>query len=65
MKTVTMWNVPVDIAKAAVKAMREKAATLLTEGSPIKEVDNLTYYIQAVEESIQAAEDEDDETSAE
>lgn len=53
MKTVTMWNVPLDLAELVVKTMREKVAQMLQEGANSKEVIDLMWQIQNWEDAIQ------------
>lgn len=52
MKTVTLWNVPVEIAEIALKALRDKAGDMITDGEPVSEVQKLLYAIETIEEEI-------------
>lgn len=52
MRTITIWNVPVDVAEVTVKALREKAANMIANGEPMKEVNPIIYTIESIEEEI-------------
>ena len=55
MKTITLWNVPLEIAEVAVKAMREKASKMLLDGASAKDVEKFLYSIETIEDEIQEA----------
>ena len=52
MKTVTLWNVPVDIAELAISALRDKVGEMITNREPIKTVKDLMYTIEDMEETV-------------
>ena len=58
MKTITLWNVPLEIAELAVKAMREKASKMLLDGASAKDVEKFLYSIETIEDEIQEARNE-------
>lgn len=64
MKTVTLWSVPVDVAKLTVEAMRKKAVEMLTDGVDTQAVQDLLYTVAQIESEIQR-EEADDASSAE
>lgn len=53
MKTVSLFNVPVDLAQELVKSLRARASEKLLSGAPMSEVDALTFEIRNIEDSIQ------------
>ena len=52
MKTITIWNVPEDVARITAKALREKAANMIENGEPTKEVNQIIYTIESIEEEL-------------
>lgn len=60
MKTVTLWNVPLEVAKLAVKELRAKASQILQDGAPTKEVIDLMWTIDQWEDEIRKEEMDND-----
>ena len=58
MKTVTLWNVPVEIAKETAKAMRKMISQKVLTGATQETIYNLMYDVERMEEAIRIAEHE-------
>lgn len=56
MKTVTLWNVPIQIAKETVKIMRKHISERVLSGADQNEVYDLMYDLNRMEEEIKMAE---------
>lgn len=66
MKTVTLWNVPVTVAKTIVEEMRRDASAMLTDpNASIEDVRDYLRFAQDVEEAIRNEEEVDNASSAE
>lgn len=65
MKTVSLFNVPIDLAQELVKSLRARASDKLLAGAPMSEVDALTWEIRNIEESIQFQMEADQEATDE
>ena len=61
MKTVTLWNVPVEIAMETTKAMRKMVSTKVLTGASQEEIYSLMYDVERMEEAIKMAQEVDAE----
>lgn len=61
MKTIVLWNVPVETARIVVNHMRETAAAMVMNGAPIEEVNDLLFDVKSIEEAIAEAKEECEE----
>lgn len=59
MKTISIWNVPEDVARKIVQLLREKAADMLLEGGDMDEVIDLIYTANRIRDDLAAVEKEE------
>lgn len=58
MKTVTLWNVPIEVAEIAIEAMKNRIV-YLAEHERYDEVEDCIYHLRNIEEDYRKAVEED------